>query len=78
MSMSTKPSNPELFEGCQEALTINTLLHQVDVYPFVIQVVNPQVAIDANTKISFTSIHLKGAAASRWYMLVQSGSTLGR
>lgn len=38
------------------------------------QVVNPQIAIEANTKIAFANIPLKGAAASQWYMLVQPGS----
>jgi hypothetical protein len=42
-------------------------------YLNLLQVTNPQIVLDQNTRVSFASTLLKGNAAQWWYMLVQSG-----
>lgn len=70
--MCFKPRKPEILGGCRNALTVNIWLYYADKNFNAMQVVSPQIVIDANTKVAFTNILLKGAAAFRWYIPVKS------
>lgn len=70
---SLKPQKPELFSGRRDAVAVNTWLYQVEMYLNLLQVTNPQIILDENTRVSFASTLMKGTAAQWWYMLVQSG-----
>ena len=73
-----KPNKPESFSGKRDAMTVNAWLYQVDMYLNLLQLNNPDVPLDQNTRVSFASTLLKGNAANWWYMLVQSGKAPGQ
>lgn len=66
-----KPTKPEPFEGRRDALVVNTWLYQINVYFDLIQVANPNLQLNDQTKISFASTLMKGNAANWWYMKIQ-------
>lgn len=73
-----KPSKPEFFNGCRDALTVNSWLYQMETYLNLITLGNPQLAVEETAKIAFASTFLKGIAASWWFSLVQSGQAPGQ
>ena len=68
-----KPSKPGPYEGKRVSLIVETWLYQLDVYLNLLQVSNPNVVLDENSRVMFATTLLKGHAANWWYMLVQSG-----
>ena len=74
---SLKPQKPELFSGRRDAVAVNTCLYQVEMYLNLLQVTNPQIVSDQNTRVSFASTLMKCTAVQWWYMLVQSGQAPG-
>lgn len=74
---SLKPQKPELFSGRRDAVAVNTCLYQVEMYLNLLQVTNPQIVLDQNTRVSFASTLMKCTAVQWWYMLVQSGQAPG-
>lgn len=71
-------SKPEELDSRGDALSIYTWLYQVDQYLNLLQVTNPEVAIDNNVKDSFASTLFKGNAAKWWFMLVQAEQAPGQ
>ena len=70
---SMKPSKPGPYEGKRDSLVVETWLYQLDVYLNLLQVANPNVVLDENSRVMFATTLLKGHAANWWYMLVQAG-----
>ena len=68
-----KPSKLGPFEGKRDSLVVETWLYQLDVYLNLLQVANPNVVLDENSRVMFATTLLKGHAANWWYMLVQAG-----
>ena len=75
---SLKPSKPVPFEGKRDSLAVETWLYQVDVYLNLLQVANPNMVIDDETRVAFATTLLKGNAANWWFMLVQAGQAPGQ
>ena len=68
-----KPSKPGPFEGKKDFLVVKTWLYQLYVYLNLLQVVNPNVVMDVNSRVMFAITLLKGQAANLWYRLFQAG-----
>ena len=73
-----KPNKPDSFSGYRDALTVNTWLYQTETYLNLVQVNNPEIAMDDNTKIAFASTLVKGNAANWWYILLSSRRAPGQ
>lgn len=67
-----KPNKPDSFGGTRDPLAVNAWLYQVSQYLNLVQVGNPDAALDDQTRISFASTFFKGTAASWWFVKVQS------
>lgn len=67
-----KPTKPEPFDGQRDALKVNTWLYKVEVYFGLLQISNPNLQLNDQTKMNFASTLLTGNASNWWYMKVMS------
>lgn len=68
---SIKPNKPEAYNGKRDFLAVHTWLYKMEQYFHLIQMVNPEMQLAENDRVTFAASFLTGPASTWWFTLVQ-------